>query len=110
MSKTDELLAKLEARIAAAPPKRGKVVALRPAPPSMLDPVTRQSHIRMIRHLRRIYRLHCLVDQATFGKGDLEDLSDEELVALHRDLNRARECLQDGISFEDAGLLKSQAV
>lgn len=75
-----------------------------------MDPITRASHVRMIKHLRRIYRLHCLVDQATFGKGEIEDLSDEEVVALHRELERARDCIRDGISLEDAGLLKSQVV
>lgn len=73
-----------------------------------LDAVTRESHIKMIGHLRRRYGLQVLVDQAVFGRGSLDRLGDEELVALHRDLERARECLADGITLEDAGLLRSR--
>lgn len=89
-------------RIAAPPPLR--------EPARSLDDVTRLSHIRMIRHYARRYRVKVLVDQALFGKRGLEELDDDALVKLHRDLERARECLEDGISFEDAGLLKSQVV
>jgi len=74
-----------------------------------LDPITRESHIRMIRHLSRRYRLQVLVDQAIFGFVAVEDLPDDRLVGLHRDLDRARECLADGISLEDAGLIRSIA-
>lgn len=73
-----------------------------------LDAITRESHIRMIGHLRKRYGLQVLVDQAMFGMGSLDRLSDDELVALHRDLERARECLADGISLEEAGLLRSR--
>jgi hypothetical protein len=51
--------------------------------------------------------MQVLVDQAIFGKGSLDKLTDDELVGLHRDLERARECFQEGISLEDAGLLRS---
>ncbi|TDB29740.1 hypothetical protein ATCM_12615 [Stenotrophomonas sp. ATCM1_4] len=64
----------------------------------------------MIRSLTRAYRpfgFQLLVDQATIGRAAIEDLSDTELLALHRDLDRARECLTDGVSFEEAGLLRS---
>ncbi|MPS35036.1 MAG: hypothetical protein FH747_00950 [Stenotrophomonas sp.] len=64
----------------------------------------------MIRSLTRAYRqfgFQLLVDQATIGCAAIEDLPDAELVALHRDLDRARECIADGVTFEDAGLLRS---
>lgn len=73
-----------------------------------MDPVTRESHIKMIGHLRRRYGMQVLVDQAVFGRRCLEELSDDELVDLHRDLERAGECLSEGISLEDAGLLRSR--
>jgi hypothetical protein len=73
-----------------------------------LDSVTRESYVRMIGHLRRRYGLQMLVDQAIFGKGSVDRLGDEELEALYKDLERARECIADGISFEDAGLLRSR--
>lgn len=83
--------------VAAAPPQR-----------HALDAVTRESYVRMIGHLRRRYGLQMLVDQATFGVGSVDRLGDQELEALYKDLERARECLADGISFEDAGLLRSR--
>lgn len=108
MSKTDKLLDKLLERINAAPPADKPLEDHRDAIP--MDDITRHSHVRMIRSLTKAYR-HCgfqlLVDQATIGKADIEDLGDCELVALHRDLDRARECLSDGITFEEAGLLRS---
>ena len=74
-----------------------------------LDDVTRESHLRMVRSLAKAFR-HCgfqlLLDQATLGKSGLDELSDDELIALHRDLDRARECMQDGIDFQEAGLLR----
>ncbi|KRA74242.1 hypothetical protein ASD78_12165 [Lysobacter sp. Root667] len=61
----------------------------------------------MIGHLSRRYGLRVLVDQATFGLAGVEQLDDEGLVSLHRSLDHARECLADGISLEEAGLLRS---
>ena len=71
-----------------------------------MDPVTRESHLKMIRHLQRRFSLQVLVDQATFGRGGLEQLEDRELATLHNDLYRAHEYLQEGISLFDAGMLK----
>ena len=73
-----------------------------------MDAITRESHTRMIGHLRRRYSLQALVDQATFGKTGIDQLNDQELVALHRDLERAQECIADGVSFEEAGLFRSR--
>ena len=70
-----------------------------------MDPITRESHLRMIRHLRTRWGLQILVDQATFGRAGLEQLEDQELVQLHQDLYRAQECMMEGISLVDAGLL-----
>lgn len=85
------------------------VVGAKEAPKRQgLDSVTRESYVRMIGHLRRRYGLQMLVDQATFGRGSVDRLGDEELEALYKDLERARECIADGISFEDAGLLRSR--
>jgi hypothetical protein len=67
---------------------------VKPAPggPGVMDAVTRESHLRMIRTLRRAYRpfgVDLIVNQATLGKGSIEDLCDEELVRLHCDLEPA---------------------
>lgn len=52
--------------------------------------------------------MQVIIDQATFGLSSIEDLEDEALIQLHRDLERAQDCMREGISFEDAGLLRSQ--
>lgn len=75
-----------------------------------MDPIARESHIRMIRSLRRYYAaqgMGLIVDQATLGKGSLDYLSDDEILQLHRDMDRARECISDGIPFDEAGLIRS---
>lgn len=81
-----------------------------PSPKSerVMDSVTRESHIRLIRSLRRFYKafgIDVVVDHALLGKGGIDDLEDSELVDLLDRIHRARECVSDGISFEDAGLL-----
>ncbi len=62
----------------------------------------------MIRHFRRRwgYAMQVIIDQACFGLAGIEQLDDDALVQLHKDLERAQECMRDGISFEDAGLLR----
>lgn len=70
----------------------------------------RESHRRMIRHIRRRwgYSMQQIIDQACFGLAGLEQLDDDGLVQLHKDLERAQDCIRDGVSFEDAGLLRSR--
>jgi hypothetical protein len=59
--------------------------------------------------LARGYGLGWLIDQATFDRPGLETLEDDEIIALHRDMDRAMECRRDGISFEDADLVRPQS-
>jgi len=90
-----------------------KVVGTEPAQMRTMDAVTRESHVRMISCLRRFYRpygMDLIVNQALIGKGSVDDLDDDELVALLRMIDRARECIADGIGFEEAGLLREVAV
>jgi len=76
--------------------------------PQTMHPLDRESHCRMIRHFRRVLGVsgQMLIDQANFGLGGIEQLSDEGLISLHRDMERAMECVREGISFEDAGLIR----
>jgi len=52
--------------------------------------------------------MQVIIDQACFGLAGIEQLPDEQLIQLHKDLERAQECMRDGVSFEDAGLLKNR--
>lgn len=112
-AEVSRLVALIESQLTA---KRAPSVALRlvanasPAPLAApnIDPVTRDSHLRMIHHLRYRYRefgAQLLIDQATFGRASLHDLDGHELAKLHHDLHRAREYVLDGVSLEEAGLL-----
>lgn len=81
-----------------------------PSPDAAMDAILRESHCRMIRHYRRRwgYPMQLLIDQACFGRTGPDELADDELERLHQDLERAQECMLEGISFEDAGLLRTR--
>jgi hypothetical protein len=55
------------------------------------------------------YKLQWLVDQATFDCLNIEDLSDDALVQLHQDMDRARECPEFDVSYEERGLVRNRA-
>ena len=91
----------------AAPPR------LKLVPPSAvrgMDGITRDSHYRMIRHFRRHWgpSMQMLIDQACFGVAGIEELSDTALIDLHRDMERAMDCIREGVTFEEAGLLRAR--
>ena len=90
-------------------PARASAAPTAPSPTRM-DVVLRESHYRMIRHFRRIWGapMQMVIDQACFGYMGIEQLPDEDLIQLHKDLERALDCMRDGVSFEEAGLLKSR--
>lgn len=75
-----------------------------------MDVVLRESHCRMIRHFRRRWGqpMQLIIDQACFGVMGIEQLPDDDLIQLHKDLERAEDCMRDGVTFEDAGLLRSR--
>lgn len=75
-----------------------------------MDVILRESHCRMIRHFRRHWGqpMQMVIDQACFGYTGIEQLPDDALIQLHMDLERAQDCMRDGVSFEDAGLLRSR--
>lgn len=71
------------------------------------DAVTRECRLKRIRWLAKAYGLRWLVDQHCFGRSGPDALGKSELCALHADMERARTCAAEGISFEDAGLIQS---
>jgi hypothetical protein len=75
--------------------------------------IERESRIRWLRALRRhlkYMQVELFFEQALVGKRDLEDLSDEEIVDLHRTIDKARDHFHnsDGVSYYEAGLLRPQ--
>lgn len=103
----EELVKLLRERVRNAPPGRPRLRIVRPGPAEPeLDATARRAHVKRIRWMARAFRLQWLVDQETFRVGSIDHLEDAALVALLSDMERARECLQDGVSFEDAGLLR----
>lgn len=80
----------------------------REKPEPRLDGLSREMHYRRIRYLAGAYRLQWLVDQAIFACVNIEDLADDDLIALHADMEKARECPLEDVSFEDVGLVRSR--
>lgn len=99
-----EILEARAGRGRGGPPKLRLIV---PPSPKLLDPIFREAHVKRIVHLQRAYRLQWLVEQATFNVASLSCLEDCDLIRLLADMERARECMADGISFEDAGLVRA---
>lgn len=93
------------------PPTKLALVPKGPAPkPRTMDAIERESRIRWIQALARVYRpagMDLIVKQAMIGKRYMSDLDDDELTELLNNIDRARDCLIDGITFEEAGLLRS---
>ena len=88
-------------------PKPGLSVVKEAAPQRRcFDSITRASHIDRIRYLSRGYGLSWLVEQATFDRPGLDCLEDDELIQLHRDMDKALDCIRDGVAFEDADLVR----
>jgi hypothetical protein len=83
-------------------------------PDSAKDPNALSEELRA-RHERRIYfianqcRAQWLIDQALDGAARVEALSDNDLLVLLKDCENALKCLQEGVSFMDAGLVRAYA-
>ena len=88
-------------------PARPQLRVIATPKPTHFDAITREACIRRIRFLSRAFRLHWLVEQATFNRYGLDALEDNELGDLLKEAERARECLQEGIPLEDAGFLRN---
>ena len=90
-----------------ATPRPRLIVPEHARPPALLDPPTRELYQRRIYFLASRYGLRWVIDQACLQCGAVEELSDEGLLELHRDIERAREAIAEGVSFDDIGLVRS---
>ena len=71
-----------------------------------LDHITRRSILKRIRLLASSYQLQWLVDQETFATMGPEAIDDARLTQLLQDMEAARQCVVEGDSFDDIGLVR----
>lgn len=106
------LAAMIAREIKGAPPKpklrlvRREDIAQTPVE----DSVTREARIARIRWLARCYGLQIVVQQHVFGRNGLDALEADELLDLHKKMERARECVVDGFSLDEAGIISTMDV
>lgn len=106
----EDLAAVIASTVKGVKPVRPIETIAAPAAPPRYDGITRACILDRIRRLRRTWRsLELIVEQATFNRPGLDALDDDELAALLRDMERGRECLTEGVCFEDAGLIRNMA-
>ena len=110
-----EALARMVAAEIDGSPERPKLRLVRredfAATLSGLDAPTRGLYCNRIRDIARLYRLDWLVRQecsATYGA--IEALDDDDLVDLHSTMERARECVVEGVSLDEAGLVRAPRI
>lgn len=106
----------MEKAIADAAKKAGVTPRARPAlyvvpaashEEQAMDATERRWHIRMICHMRSWSDGNSfLIDQAG-GAGGLEQLSDKDLLALRKQLDRARECMAYGMSPDESEFVRA---
>jgi hypothetical protein len=89
--------------------KPAKPVRCAQPTPTMFDSITRDACLRRIRFLCKAYGLRWLVEQNTFNLPGPESLDDAALSELLKEMERARECITEGIDLYDAGLVRSTA-
>ena len=75
--------------------------------PTIFDNITREAIIRRICQLRRSYALDLIFDQGVFNTAGLATLEDDALIAMLQKMERARECIAEGVAFDEAGLVEN---
>lgn len=85
----------------------GRIVPLQGGSVDARTP-TRRYYLRRIRWLAECYGLGWQIDQATVGH-PLDSLDDDGLRALLADMEHGRRCCVEGVSHDDAGLVREAA-
>lgn len=99
----------IAARVKGAKPAKPKLRIIQAAKPTIFDSITRECILKRVRYLAKAYQLHWVIDQATFNMAGVDSLEDRELSKLMSEMERARECVHEGVAFDDAGLVRSNA-
>lgn len=73
--------------------------------PDALCSTEREWLCDQVRFLARVYSLDWFVRQESRGYAGLESMPDDELRNVYKRVGKAIECIKEGVSFEDAGLL-----
>lgn len=103
----DELAEVIAHRVKGARPAKPLLRVIAAPKPTLFDSITRGSILTRIRRLQKMYSLGWLVEQGTFNQPGLDSLEDAALSALLQQMERARECIVDGVGFDDAGLIEN---
>lgn len=101
-------MALIERQLEKRAPASGPKLRLVAPAPAGLPALEREWLCDRIRFLGRVYELEWFVRQEIRGFAGVESLPDEDLIRVFRQLGRAIECIRDGVSFEDAGLIQTE--
>ena len=76
----------------------------------VVDPRRRDAVRSRIKDISRLYNLEWLIRQETiqWHRG-INSLPDEDLIDLLSRIEQARECIVEGVSFDDAGLIRDRS-
>lgn len=113
----DEVIKKLADKVAEyvdaqrekAKPKLRLILPESAKDPTALTEERRAWLVRRIRFAANQCGAPWLIDQALDGAESLETMTDAGLQRLHLDCEKALQCLLDGVSFMDAGLVRAYA-
>lgn len=105
----ERLAQSLASTVKGVKPAKLQLRLVEPPKPHLFDSITREACVRRIRFLARNYQLGWLLDQETFDTPGVDTLPDARIAAILKTLEHARECIADGVSLDEAGLVRNTA-
>lgn len=107
-SKVSRMVALIEQQLGKKlPVEAPKLRVVSDAAPAMSE-ADRLWFCDQVRFLARVYDLEWFVRQEIRGFMGLESLPDDDLRRVFTQVGRAVECIREGVSFEDAGLIRHE--